>query len=364
MTAAVSLDAVAKRWGDTVAVQDITLTAEAGRFLTLLGPSGCGKSTTMRLIAGLEEVSGGTITIGGRDVTRLPPAKRGVAMVFQSYALFPHLTVRENLLFGLKIRRVAVAERDRRLVRVAGLLSIDRLLDRKPAQLSGGQQQRVALGRALISETGICLMDEPLSNLDAQLRNDMRREIRALQESLGMTMIYVTHDQTEAMSMSDRVVLMNHGGIEQMGTPAEIYARPASLFAARFIGAAPMDLVPLAAGRIVGGGDGPAVASAAAAGSLILGLRPEDVRLGEGAEGQPAAVAACDYLGADTLVSCRVGGGDHRLTARLPGHHRLMPGTPVRLVWSAAAQHLFDAESGRRRVEFDAPAAAARAVPA
>src|SRR6202521_3555145 len=190
-------------------------------MLVLLGPSGCGKSTTLRLIAGLEQVSGGKVMIGGEDVTHLPPAARHISMVFQSYALFPHLSVAENIVFGLRVRRVPSAEREARLGRVADLLGLDGLLARKPSQLSGGQQQRVALGRAIIAETAVCLMDEPLSNLDAQLRLEMRREIRNLQQRLGVTMIYVTHDQTEAMSMADRVILMRAGRIEQNAAPAE-----------------------------------------------------------------------------------------------------------------------------------------------
>ncbi|MEY4211956.1 MAG: sn-glycerol-3-phosphate import ATP-binding protein UgpC, partial [Pseudomonadota bacterium] len=201
----IELDLVSKRWDDTVAVNQVSFEVAEGSFAVLLGPSGCGKSTTLRLVAGLEQVSDGRIRIGGRDVTHEPPAARRLAMVFQSYALFPHLSVAENILFGLKVRKVAADERSRRLDRVARLLGLGDLLARKPAQLSGGQQQRVALGRAIIAEAPVCLMDEPLSNLDARLRHDMRRELRALQQSLGITMLYVTHDQVEAMSMADQV---------------------------------------------------------------------------------------------------------------------------------------------------------------
>src|SRR6185369_15609977 len=202
----VQLDNITKAWGTTAAVENISFSAPAGHLVALLGPSGCGKSTTLRLIAGLETASAGTITIADRDVTALPPAKRGVSMVFQNYALFPHLSVAENILFGLKVRDVPRAERDARLKRTCGILGLEALLDRKPSQLSGGQQQRVALGRAIVAETQVCLMDEPLSNLDAQLRVEMRREIRSLQQRLGMTMLYVTHDQVEAMTMADQVV--------------------------------------------------------------------------------------------------------------------------------------------------------------
>ena len=209
----ISVQNVSKAWGATWAVDDVSFEAAAASLLVLLGPSGCGKSTTLRLIAGLEQVTGGRILIGGIDVTGLPPAQRRIAMVFQSYALFPHLSVAENILFGLRVRKVPAAERARRLTRVAALLGLDGLLQRKPSQLSGGQQQRVALGRAIIAETPVCLMDEPLSNLDAQLRAEMRREIRALQQKLGITMVYVTHDQSEAMSMADQVILMRDGHV-------------------------------------------------------------------------------------------------------------------------------------------------------
>src|SRR4051812_1591503 len=241
---AIELENIAKHWGESRALDGITFTADPGSFVVLLGPSGCGKSTTLRLIAGLDTPTSGTIRIGGRDVTRLAPAERGLAMVFQSYALFPHLTVAENIVFGLRVRKVR--DREARLARVAALLGLEKLLHRKPSQLSGGQQQRVALGRAIVAEAPVCLMDEPLSNLDAQLRGEMRREIRALQRRLGMTMLYVTHDQVEAMTMADQVVLMRNGRIEQDAPPAELYERPASIFTARFVGTPPMNVLPAA----------------------------------------------------------------------------------------------------------------------
>ncbi len=266
---AISLDRVSKHWGAARAVDDVSFEVEAGSLVVLLGPSGCGKSTTLRLIAGLERVDSGRVSIGGSDVTAAPPSKRRIAMVFQSYALFPHLTVAENIQFGLAVRRVAKAEQAERLARVAGLLGLSALLHRKPSQLSGGQQQRVALGRAIIAEQPVCLMDEPLSNLDAQLRQEMRNEIRALQQSLGMTMVYVTHDQAEAMSMADRVILMREGRIEQDATPSDLYERPATLFAARFIGTPPMNILPLAdgpGGAVVAGSAGPALFGGGGAG--------------------------------------------------------------------------------------------------
>ena len=281
------LDKLTKQYNGAAAIHGVSFTVPAGSFTVLLGPSGCGKSTTLRMIAGLDTPTSGTIHIGDRDVTQLPPAKRRISMVFQSYALFPHLSVRENILFGLKVRKEPARDYERRLQRVAGLLGLGHLLDRKPSQLSGGQQQRVALGRAVISEAPVCLMDEPLSNLDAQLRHDMRREIRALQQDLGITMVYVTHDQTEAMSMADQVVLLRGGQIEQHDTPDGLYARPASEFAARFIGTPPMNLIGLAAlqgATMIAGAQGPAV-TGAPAGAVKLGVRPEHIRIdGEGRE--------------------------------------------------------------------------------
>ncbi|MGN6116063.1 MAG: ABC transporter ATP-binding protein, partial [Nitrobacter sp.] len=240
---AIRLDHVSKLWGAMRAVDDVSLTADEGALLVLLGPSGCGKSTTLRLIAGLEQPDGGAISISGADVTNLTPAQRKISMVFQSYALFPHLSVAENIVFGLRVRRISRAERDERLKRVADIVGLSHLLERKPSQLSGGQRQRVALGRAIIAEARVCLMDEPMSNLDAKLRHEMRTEIRSLQQRLGMTMVYVTHDQTEAMTMADRIVLMRDGRIEQNGTPEELYNRPATAFTARFIGTPPMNLI-------------------------------------------------------------------------------------------------------------------------
>ncbi len=326
---AIALEHVSKHWASAVAVDDASFEAPSGSFVVLLGPSGCGKSTTLRMIAGLDTPASGRILIDGRDVTQLPPARRRIAMVFQSYALFPHLNVRENILFGLKVRREPARDHERRLSRVADLLGLGKLLERKPAQLSGGQQQRVALGRAIIAETSVCLMDEPLSNLDAQLRQEMRRELRALQQKLGITMIYVTHDQTEAMSMADQVVLLNAGRIEQDSTPAELYARPATLFAARFVGTPPMNIVA-APGRD----------------DLRLGIRPEHVRIAS--DGRLAAVVqSAEYFGADTIVTCTAGADS--IAARVPGRHELAPDTRVRLDWDANAEHFFDVATGRRR---------------
>ena len=350
MAAIAALD-VSKRWttreGRVHAVDRLSFELEPGTLNVLLGPSGCGKSTTLRLIAGLERADGGQIRIADRDVTHLPPSQRNIAMVFQSYALFPHLSVAENIVFGLRVRKVAPADIAARLKRVAELLGVAPLLDRKPGRLSAGQQQRVALGRAIIAEAPVCLMDEPLSNLDAQLRQEMRAEIRALQRTLGITMVYVTHDQVEAMSMADRVILLNAGRVVQNATPVELYERPANTFVARFIGTPPMNLLPLAEGAdgaVIDGTRGPVVAPIDCAG-LTLGLRPEHITLLHG-QGAPATVLGVEYLGADSLVSCRL--GNATLAARIGGSVGLAPGDTAWLSWAGSAQHFFERDGARR----------------
>ncbi|TRM54619.1 ABC transporter ATP-binding protein [Achromobacter sp. LC458] len=338
------LDNLTKQYGGAAAIHGVSFTVPAGSFTVLLGPSGCGKSTTLRMIAGLDTPTSGTIRIGDRDVTQLPPAKRRISMVFQSYALFPHLSVRENILFGLKVRKEPARDFDRRLQRVAGLLGLEHLLDRKPSQLSGGQQQRVALGRAVISEAPVCLMDEPLSNLDAQLRHEMRREIRALQQDLGITMVYVTHDQTEAMSMAAQVVLLRGGQIEQHDTPDGLYARPATEFAARFIGTPPMNLIGLAAANgaaVIAGTQGPVIANAPA-GAVKLGVRPEHIRIDS--TGIPVIVESVEYFGADSIVVCRVG-DTSGVAVRVGGHLRARAGEALNLSWQDGQQHFFAADS-------------------
>jgi sn-glycerol 3-phosphate transport system ATP-binding protein len=349
---AIVVENVSKHWttaaGKVRAVEGLSFSLDAGTLNVLLGPSGCGKSTTLRLIAGLDEADGGRISIDGRDVTRLPPARRSISMVFQSYALFPHLSVAENIVFGLRVRRIGAVEREQRLQRVAGLLGLTALLDRRPSQLSGGQQQRVALGRAFIAETPVCLMDEPLSNLDAQLRQEMRQEIRNLQRKLGITMVYVTHDQVEAMTMADRVILLSGGHIEQNGTPADLYEIPANAFVARFIGTPPMNLLRLergASGAIIAGTAGPAVATSELA-DAMLGVRPEHVALGRD-NGVGGAVDGIEYLGADSLLACRV--GEQALIARVSGRTGLRRGDKVRLGWAPGAAHFFDGATQRRR---------------
>ena len=346
--AAISLQGITKSWGDAQAVKGVDFDVESGHFTVLLGPSGCGKSTTLRLIAGLDSPSSGSIHIGQRDVTRLPAAQRKISMVFQSYALFPHLSVRDNILFGVRVRREPRQHHASRLARVAEILGLAQLLDRRPSQLSGGQQQRVALGRAIIADAPVCLMDEPLSNLDAQLRQEMRREIRALQQQLGMTMIYVTHDQTEAMSMADQVILLRDGKIEQNAPPAQLYAQPATEFAARFIGTPPMNIVPLthtADGLVIEGSAGQVLAAGRADEQWNLGLRPEHIRLDH--SGMAASVQTVEYFGADTIIGARVGLAT--LLVRAPGQLDLRVGDQVRLAWQASHQYFFDRHSGLRR---------------
>ncbi len=350
------LEKVSKRFGRVRAVDAMSFRAAAGKFVVLLGPSGCGKSTVLRLIAGLEEVSEGKIFIGGRDVTRLDPDKRRVSMVFQSYALFPHLSVAENIVFGLKVRRLPEPERNKRLAHVADLVGLTEQLQRKPQQLSGGQRQRVALARAIIAENSICLMDEPLSNLDAQLRHGMRVEIRALQQRLGMTVVYVTHDQVEAMSMADQVILIREGRIEQEGSPEELYAKPATTFAARFIGTPAMNLVALedgAQGAVIRGAPDAVVLPGRGSGRT-LGVRPEHIQIVGDEGGVPAVVRSAEYHGADTVLTVQV--GQESLLVRAPGQLSLAPRAPVRLAWTPESIHLFDAGTGVRETDALLPA--------
>ncbi|MEO5670465.1 MAG: ABC transporter ATP-binding protein [Ramlibacter sp.] len=332
----IQLVGVGKRWESTTALEDIDLSIAAGTFCVLLGPSGCGKSTTLRIIAGLETATSGEVFIDGVAVTHLPPAQRGVAMVFQNYALFPHLSVAANIGFGLSVRKVPADEAARRLAQTAELLGLTALLDRKPSQLSGGQQQRVALARALVAQAKVCLMDEPLSNLDAQLRQEMRTELRQLQQRLGLTVVYVTHDQAEAMSMADQVVLLRGGRIEQAATPRLLYARPATTFAASFIGTPSMNLLRLEGGQIAGS----SVAGGASAD--WLGVRPESVTLGARV---PATVRSVEYLGADLILHCGV--GSELLTVRTSGQAELAAGSEVMLDWPASAAHHFDSQGQR-----------------
>jgi sn-glycerol 3-phosphate transport system ATP-binding protein len=353
-----SLQHITKTWGDKIALQDISFDVAQGSFVALLGPSGCGKSTLLRTLAGLETADSGRIYFNHTDVTPLPPAQRKLSMVFQSYALFPHLSVRENLLFGLKARGEDKQQFAARLAQVSALLELEPLLARLPSQLSGGQQQRVALGRAVIANNTLCLMDEPLSNLDAKLRQSMRREIRALQKQLGLTMLYVTHDQTEAMSMADHIILLNDGRIEQHGTPDQLYNQPASCFAAQFIGAPPMNILPLhskGAHHYLSHLSTPLLSYSGET-ALSLGLRAEDIQLVAPQQAALSArVVSYEYMGADTLLVCRLPGITESLTVKVPGLQRFTDDSLVGLQWSTSRQYLFSTTSGQRCVAAEHP---------
>ena len=351
--ATIELESVTKRWGPTTGVDNVSFNVNSGSFAILLGPSGCGKSTTLRMIAGLEEVTEGRLRIGGNDVTDAPPSERALSMVFQSYALFPHLNVAENIVFGLKVRKVPAGERVKRLKRVAEIVGLQEVLERKPGQLSGGQRQRVALARAIIAENDICLMDEPLSNLDAKLRHDMRVEIRALQQRLNMTVIYVTHDQAEAMSMGDKVILMRDGRIEQEGTPEELYERPMTTFAASFIGTPPMRLLDLVSGSggMVAKGENSTNILELTDRPMKVGIRPEHITISD-SRGLPAELVSADYLGSETMIDARIGG--QPVLVRQPGQMKLSKPTKARLSWSSSDVHVFDAASGKRNDDLKA----------
>jgi sn-glycerol 3-phosphate transport system ATP-binding protein len=337
----IRLDGVSKSWGGSVGARDLSLSVPRGAFVVLLGPSGCGKSTTLRLIAGLETPDAGRILIDGSDVTHAPPAARRLSMVFQSYALFPHLSVAENIVFGLEVRRVPRYERMERLARALELTGLQGYERRKPGELSGGQRQRVALARAVVADHPLCLMDEPLSNLDAKLRHSVRQDIRALQRRLGMTVVYVTHDQTEAMTMADVVVLMKDGRIEQAGTPAELYKYPASVFAAGFVGSPPMSLMP---GEALPRPPGLSLDPA----TVTVGLRPECVRVVAPERGMvTGAVRESEFLGAETFMVLAISGGG-LLTARVPGDPGFTAGVTVGLAWDWSDLHVFDRTSQAR----------------
>jgi multiple sugar transport system ATP-binding protein len=357
--ARVAFENVTKRFDDVEAVKDLSLEVADGDFLVLVGPSGCGKSTALRIVAGLEEATDGQILIGDRPVNNVPPGQRDVAMVFQSYALYPQMSVYDNLAFGLRNQGVEKAEVDRRVREASKILDLDELIKRKPRQLSGGQRQRVALGRAIVREPAAFLMDEPLSNLDAQLRVQTRGEILKLQQRLGTTTIYVTHDQVEAMTMGDRIAVMNRGVLQQVGTPEELYTQPVNVFVAGFIGSPSMNLVPVEAasdgGKPVLRHDGldvelPERLAQAVADRkrLVVGFRPEHLELGDGGSGGdlvriPAEVDVVEYLGDEQLLHLHAGEVD--LVARVGIEPRAKAGQSVTLVVPPDKLHAFDAES-------------------
>ena len=326
-----------KQFGDAApVVNGVSFEVEEGTLTVLLGGSGCGKSTILRMISGLEDITSGSVKIGEREVANVDASKRGVSMVFQNYALFPHLSVAENILFGLKVRKVPTEERNKRLMDAAELVGLDELLERKPSQLSGGQRQRVALARTIVAQQPVCLMDEPLSNLDAKLRASMRAEIRGLQQRLGLTMIYVTHDQVEAMTMADQVVLLNEGEVAQMASPADLYDWPASTYVAKFVGSPPMNVLKRPA-------NAPAFLKNWEAG-WRAGVRAEDVILAD--EGLSGVVDSVDYLGSETILWVAV--GDQTIACKMPGRSTVKVGDDVTCAWQVEKTHWFD-ETGVRR---------------
>lgn len=316
--------------GGSRAVEGVDLQIADGEFIVLVGPSGCGKSTTLRMVAGLETITDGTIHIGDRLVNTLPPKDRDIAMVFQNYALYPHMTVEQNMAFGLKLRHVERTEIKRRVMEAAQVLGLEPFLKRRPNQLSGGQRQRVAVGRAIVRQPAVFLFDEPLSNLDAKMRVEMREEIHRLHRRLGATMIYVTHDQTEAMTLADRVVVMNSGRVYQVGAPLEIYNKPANIFTASFIGTPPMNFIP--------------------EGNVRIGFRPEDVLLQAIPNSTPLPLGTIELLepmGSETIAHVRIA-QEVRIQVRLPPDAPVREGTTISLHIKPNKRHLFDATTGRR----------------
>jgi multiple sugar transport system ATP-binding protein len=356
--ATVTFDHVWKRFGEVVAVNDLNLEINDGEFMVLVGPSGCGKTTSLRMIAGLEEISEGSLRIGDRVVNNVAPKDRDIAMVFQSYALYPHMTVRDNLAFGLKLRKTPKADIEKRVKEAAAMLSLEKLLDRKPRELSGGQRQRVALGRAIVREPAVFLMDEPLSNLDAKLRVQTRAEIARLHQRLGTTTVYVTHDQVEAMTMGQRIAVMSEARLQQVGTPQELYDHPDNRFVAGFIGSPSMNFIDV---TVDGGADGTSLVadgiripvperltSAFSGGNgrtLVAGVRPEHLDvIGNGATGRLDGKAdVVEYLGNEELIHLSV--GDLDVVAVIGSEHRVRPGDNLTLHVALDKVHLFDPES-------------------
>ena len=327
------LDKVQKAFGSVEVIPPLDLEIDEGEFVVFVGPSGCGKSTLLRLIAGLEDVTGGAIRINGEDATSVPPAKRGLAMVFQSYALYPHMTVRKNIAFPLRMAKLDRAEQDRRVEQAAAVLNLTDYLDRRPAALSGGQRQRVAIGRAIVREPAAFLFDEPLSNLDAALRVGMRLEISELHERLGTTMIYVTHDQVEAMTMADKIVVLRAGRIEQVGSPLDLYRAPRNRFVAGFIGSPKMNFLE---------GD-----DAGRHGAHAIGIRPEHIALSTGEGTWRGTVGVSEHLGSDTFFHVHLEGRRQTVTVRAGGEVELRHGDTIHLTPDPERVHRFDAEGLR-----------------
>jgi multiple sugar transport system ATP-binding protein len=325
------LKRVSKSFGEVTVIPSIDLQIGNGEFVVFVGPSGCGKSTLLRLIAGLEDITAGEIRIDGLDVAHTPPAKRGLSMVFQSYALYPHMTVRNNIAFGLKMAGESKEVVNQKVAKAAQILNLTPYIDRKPRQLSGGQRQRVAIGRAIVREPKAFLFDEPLSNLDAALRVQMRLEIMQLHQSLGTTMIYVTHDQVEAMTMADKIVVLNAGKVEQVGAPVDLYNHPANLFVAGFIGSPKMNFITGAAAQKMK--------------TATIGIRPEHVGIGDGPGALKGVVRIAEHLGSDTFLHVDVA-DIGSLTVRTPGQYDIAPSAPISLVLDADKIHRFD-ENGK-----------------
>ncbi len=353
--ATVTFDHVYKKYGEVTAVSDLNLEIGDGEFMVLVGPSGCGKTTSLRMIAGLEEITDGTLRIGDRVVNDVAPKDRDIAMVFQSYALYPHMSVRDNLAFGLKLRKVPKPEIEKRINEAAGILQLEKLLARKPKELSGGQRQRVALGRAIVREPAVFLMDEPLSNLDAKLRVQTRAEIARLHQRLGTTMVYVTHDQVEAMTMGQRIAVMTDGLLQQVGTPPELYDHPTNRFVAGFIGSPSMNFIemPVGSGDLIEGGFtfpvparyAEAIRSAGL--KVVAGFRPEHLEMGGVGSDVGTIHGTADvveYLGNKELLHVTVQGRD--IVAIVDSSHRVRPGDSVQLRLPVDKLHLFNLETG------------------
>lgn len=342
-----SLRNLVKSYGPTEVLHSISLDVADGEFVVFVGPSGCGKSTTLRMIAGLEEVTSGEITIGDRVVNHLEPKDRDIAMVFQNYAIYPHMTVRKNIGFGLRTSKIPKADKEKRIDEVGEILAMTDYLERKPGQLSGGQRQRVAIGRAMVRDPAVFLFDEPLSNLDAQLRTQMRLEIKKLHQRVGNTIVFVTHDQVEAMTMADRIVIMKDGHIQQIGTPAEVYHQPDNMFVAQFIGAPSMNLMPAViteTGVKTDIGAEVAFETNASAGTKVqLGVRPSDLEISETGPFR-GRVSILEPLGAETLVHVEMDGGP--IVATGSGRHPPALNSEIHLTAAPQNMHLFNAETG------------------
>jgi multiple sugar transport system ATP-binding protein len=352
--ATVTFESVSKRYGEFVAVKDLDLAIQDGEFMVLVGPSGCGKTTSLRMIAGLEEITDGTLRIGEKVVNDIAPKDRDIAMVFQSYALYPHMTVRDNMSFGLKLKKVPKPEIEKRVNEGAAMLGLEKLLDRKPRELSGGQRQRVALGRAIVREPAVFLMDEPLSNLDAKLRVETRANIARIHQRLRTTTVYVTHDQVEAMTMGTRIAVMNLGELQQVGPPQELYQRPKNVFVAGFIGSPSMNFVDVKADGTSVAGNGMTFPMPARYGrldggrELVAGFRPEHLELGDtsDAAGIRANADVVEFLGDEELLHVTVQGHEGDVVAIVGSEHRVKPGDVLELKLPLDRLHLFDKATG------------------